>query len=151
MSATIRVAKRDDLAAIVSLLADDALGAKREIVSDPVAQVYVDAFDAMCAQTGNELLVADLAGEVIGCLQLTLTAGLSRSGMMRATIEGVRVSSAHRGQRIGEFLMQAAIDRAREVGCGLVQLTTDRTRVDAQRFYERLGFESTHLGMKLAL
>jgi ribosomal protein S18 acetylase RimI-like enzyme len=144
----IRVATPDDLPAIVRLLADDALGATREIVSDPIASVYVDAFDAMRAQTGNVLLVAESAGEIVGCLQLTLTPGLSRAGMLRGTIEGVRVSSRHRGQRIGELLMRAAIDRAREAGCGLVQLTTDRSRVDAQRFYERLGFEPSHVGMK---
>jgi ribosomal protein S18 acetylase RimI-like enzyme len=147
----IRVATPDDLPAIVRLLADDALGAKREIVSDPLAGVYLDAFDAMRAQTGNELLVAECGSEIVGCLQLTLTPGLSRAGMTRGTIEGVRVSSQHRGQRIGELLMRAAIDRAREAGCGLVQLTTDRTRVDAQRFYERLGFEPSHIGMKLHL
>ena len=148
---TVRAARRDDLAAIVRLLADDELGAKREIVSDPVAPAYVDAFDAMMAQRGNELIVADVSGEVVGCLQLTITPGISRAGMARATIEGVRVSSRHRGRRIGELLMRAAIDKARDSGCGLAQLTTDRSRLDAQRFYERLGFEPTHVGMKLSL
>ena len=147
----IRFGTREDLPAIVRLLADDELGAKREIVSEPLAQVYSDAFAAMRAQTGNELFVAESDGEVVGCLQLTLTPGLSRAGMSRGTIEGVRVSSRHRGQRIGELLMRAAIDRSRELGCGLVQLTTDRTRLDAQRFYERLGFEPSHIGMKLPL
>lgn len=147
----IRTGTREDLSAIVRLLADDELGAKREIVSEPLARVYADAFDAMSAQTGNELIVAESAGEVVGCLQLTVTPGLSRAGMTRGTIEGVRVSSRHRGQHIGELLVRAAIDRSRDLGCGLVQLTTDRTRVDAHRFYERLGFEPSHVGMKLVL
>ena len=147
----VRRAKRADVPAIVGLLADDHLGATREIVSDPVAQVYLDAFDAVDAHQGTELFVAELDGEVVGCLQLDIIHGLSRMGMTRGQIEGVRVSSAHRGNRIGEQLVRAAIDRAREQGCGAVQLTSDRTRVDAHRFYERLGFVTTHVGMKLTL
>jgi ribosomal protein S18 acetylase RimI-like enzyme len=92
-----------------------------------------------------------MGGEVVGCLQLDIIHGLSRMGMTRGQIEGVRVSSAHRGHRIGEQLVRAAIDRARENGCGAVQLTSDRTRVDAHRFYERLGFVTSHVGMKLTL
>lgn len=148
---SVRVARRDDVPAIVRLLADDALGARREKPSEPLAQEYWDAFDAMTKQTGNELLVAEHDGGVVGCLQLTIIPGLSRFGMTRGHIEGVRVSSHHRGRRIGEMLMLAAIERARARGCRLVQLTSDRTRVDAQRFYQRLGFESTHIGMKLTL
>jgi ribosomal protein S18 acetylase RimI-like enzyme len=147
----VRLASRDDVPAIVRLLADDALGATRELVGEPLAQVYWDAFDAMTAQSGNDVLVAEASGEVVGCLQLTIIPGLSRAGMTRGLIEGVRVSSRHRGQRIGELLMRAAMDRSRELGCGLVQLTTDKTRIDAQRFYERLGFEASHIGMKLTL
>ena len=147
----IRLARREDVPTIVQLLADDPLGATREIVSDPVAQVYWDAFDAMVDQTGNDLVVAEAGGEVIGCLQLTIIPGLSRAGMKRALIEGVRVSSRHCGQKIGELLVRASIDRARDAGGGLVQLTTDKTRTDAQRFYERLGFEASHIGMKLTL
>jgi ribosomal protein S18 acetylase RimI-like enzyme len=147
----VRVAGRDDVPAIVRLLADDALGASREQPADPLAQAYWDAFDAMTEQTGNEVLVADQAGDVVGCLQLIIIPGLSRFGMTRGQIEGVRVSSRHRGKRIGETLMLAAIERAREHGCKLIQLTTDKSRVDALRFYERLGFQATHLGMKLTL
>jgi ribosomal protein S18 acetylase RimI-like enzyme len=147
----VRVARREDLQAIVRLLADDVLGAKRELSSDPLAQEYIDAFDAMCAQGGNELLVAELGDEVVGCLQLTIIPGLSRAGMSRGQLEGVRVSSRHRGQRIGELLVHVSIERARAAGCTLVQLTTDRTRADAHRFYERLGFEASHVGMKLKL
>jgi len=147
----IRVARREDVPAIVRLLADDALGASREQPAEPLAQEYWDAFDAMAKQTGNEVLVADLKGDVVGCLQLTIIPGLSRFGRTRGQIEGVRVSSRHRGKRIGETLMLAAIERSREQGCKLVQLTSDKSRVDARRFYERLGFQATHLGMKLSL
>ena len=147
----IRAARRADVPAIVQLLADDVLGATRELPGDPLAQVYWDAFDAMSAQRGNELLVAELEGEVVGCLQLSVIRGLSRQGMTRGQLEGVRVSSRHRGKRIGEALVRAAIERARALGCRVVQLTTDRSRVDAHRFYERLGFEATHVGMKLTL
>jgi len=147
----IRAARRDDVPAIVRLLADDTLGARREQPTDPLPQAYWDAFDAISTQGGNELLVADANGEVVGCLQLTIIPGLSRMGVRRGQIEGVRVSSQHRGRRIGEALVEAATDRARQLGCALVQLTTDKRRVDAHRFYERLGFESTHIGMKRAI
>ena len=147
----IRVATRNDVPAIVRLLADDVLGATREQATDPLPREYWDAYDAMTAQRGNELLVAELDGEVVGCLQLTTIPGLSRMGMVRGQLEGVRVSSAHRGRRIGEALVDAAIDRAKALGCRVVQLTTDRRRVDAHRFYERLGFEATHIGMKRGL
>jgi len=148
---SVRVAERIDVPAIVGLLADDALGATRELPGDPLAQVYWDAFDAMSAQGGNEVLVAESAGEIVGCLQLTIIPGLSRAGVTRGQIEGVRVSARCRGQGIGEVLIRAAVERARDRGCGLIQLTSDRRRTDAQRFYERLGFEATHVGMKLVL
>ena len=147
----IRLAHRADVPAIIQLLADDVLGATREQPGEPLAQAYWDAFDAMNAQSGNELYVADLGGEIVGCVQLSVIPGLSHMGMTRGLIEGVRVSSRHRGKRIGEVMIRAAVDRARTLGCRAVQLTTNRTRVDAQRFYERLGFEATHVGMKLTL
>ena len=151
MSVTVRSATREDVAAVVKLLADDVLGAQRERVEEPVAAVYLTAFDEMTAQAGNELLVAERDGDIVGVLQLTIIPGLSRTGMRRAQLEGVRVSSSHRGMQIGERLVSAAIARARAAGCGLVQLTSDVTRTDARRFYERLGFEATHIGMKLSL
>jgi ribosomal protein S18 acetylase RimI-like enzyme len=147
----IRTARRDDVPAIVHLLADDTLGASRERPTDPLPQAYWEAFDAIAAQGGNELLVAEANEQVVGCLQLTVIPGLSRIGARRGQIEGVRVSSKHRGQRIGEALVEAATDRARQLGCVLIQLTTDKRRIDAHRFYERLGFESTHIGMKRAI
>ena len=147
----VRRARRDDVPAIIALLADDVLGASREQATDPLPRVYWDAFDAIEKQAGSELLVAELEGQVVGCLQLNAIAGLSRMGMTRGQIEGVRVSSHHRGRRIGETLVVAAMDRARKLGCQVVQLTTDKTRTDAHRFYERLGFEATHIGMKRGL
>jgi ribosomal protein S18 acetylase RimI-like enzyme len=147
----VRPAVRDDVAAIVELLADDALGAQREVVNDPVEPAYLRAFDEIASQPHNQLLVAVKHGEVIGCLQLTFVIGISRRGMRRAVIEGVRVSAKHRGARIGEQLVMDAIARARAAGCGLMQLTSDASRVDARRFYERLGFEATHIGMKRSL
>jgi ribosomal protein S18 acetylase RimI-like enzyme len=151
MDVTVRAATRDDVPAIVRLLADDALGSRRELLEDPVAPVYLRAFDEMANQPGNELLVAVKGNEVIGCLQLTIVTGLSRRGIRRAQLEGVRVSSQHRGEKVGEQLVQSAIARARAAGCGLVQLTSDVSRLDARRFYEKLGFKATHIGMKLAL
>lgn len=147
----IRTATAHDLPAVVRLLADDTLGAARERHSDPLPDEYTRAFTAMQAQGGNDLLVATLDDEIVGCLQLTIIPGLSRFGAVRGQLEGVRVSSTHRGRTIGEALVRHAIDRCRAAGCSLVQLTSDVTRVDAKRFYERLGFEATHVGMKLKL
>lgn len=148
---TIRDATRDDLPAIVRMLADDPLGAKRERAVDPLPQQYLDAFDALQTHIGNHLLVAELDGKVVGCLQLTYIPGLSRLGQTRAQIESVRIDSSMRGRKLGELMIQDAVARARRHGCGLVQLTTDKARADAQRFYERLGFVATHIGMKLSL
>jgi ribosomal protein S18 acetylase RimI-like enzyme len=151
MTITIRPATREDVPVIVRLLADDALGSRRELLEDPVAPVYLRAFDEMAEQPANELLVAVKGDEVIGCLQMTIVTGLSRRGVRRAQLEGVRVSSEHRGEKVGEQLVQHAIARARAAGCGLVQLTSDVSRLDARRFYEKLGFKATHIGMKLPL
>jgi ribosomal protein S18 acetylase RimI-like enzyme len=150
-SVVVRSAIEDDLPAIVRMLADDPLGAGREQYADPLPAAYRQAFAAMRAQGGNELLVAVHEAAVVGCLQLTIIPGISRLGASRAQIEGVRVAATHRGLGIGEVLVRDAITRAGAAGCALVQLTTDVTRADARRFYERLGFEATHLGMKLPL
>ena len=147
-----RMATLDDLAAIVKLLADDPLGAEREEFRDPLPPEYVAAFHAIERQTGNcVIVVVDNKNIVHGCLQLTYTPGIARKGMCRATIEGVRVSRAHRGSGLGAKLVAFAIEEARKANCGLVQLTTDRTRYDAHRFYEKLGFEPSHIGMKFKL
>ena len=150
-SLTFRVATREDLAAIVRMLADDGLGNGREQPADPLPRAYGDAFERMAAQQGNYYLLAESDGDVAACLQLTVIHGLSRTGMSRAQIEGVRVAATHRGQGIGEALFREAVERARVAGCGLVQLTTDKRRADARRFYERLGFSASHEGMKLEL
>jgi ribosomal protein S18 acetylase RimI-like enzyme len=146
---TIRPARRGDVPAIVALLADDPLGRTREEPSD--LEVYLQAFDDIAAQRGNHLFVAERAGVIVGCLQLTIIPGLSRAGMKRGQIEGVRVSAACRGQGLGERLVGHAIAAARREGCGLAQLTSDRSRADAHRFYQRLGFVASHVGMKLVL
>ena len=146
---SIREAQPDDLPAIVALLADDPLGQARE---DPAELgAYRRAFDEIAAQAGNTILVAEIGGAVVGCLQLTVIPGLSRRGMKRGQIEGVRIAAGQRGRKLGERLMGEAIGRARAAGCGLVQLTTDASRPDAHRFYERLGFAASHFGMKLML
>lgn len=146
---SFRDAGRPDVPAIVRLLADDALGAQRERVEDPLPASYYRAFDAMCAQAGNALIVGERDGVVVACLQLSITHGLARQGRVRATIEAVRVARDLRGQGIGERLVAYAIERARGAGAGTAQLTTDKSRPDAHRFYERLGFKRSHEGMKL--
>jgi ribosomal protein S18 acetylase RimI-like enzyme len=147
-----RLATEDDLPEIVRLLADDDLGRGRERPEDPLPQPYRDGFAALQRQPGNTILLATAAdGTVIGCLQLTLIAGVSRLGATRAQIEGVRVAATARGQGVGEAMVQEAIARARAAGATLVQLTSDVRRTDARRFYERLGFAATHVGFKLDL
>lgn len=147
----IRPAGRDDVPAIVALLADDALGRGREDLSDPPPEAYFRAFEAIAAQPGNFVFVAEIDGTVVGCLQLTVIPGLSRRGTARGLIEGVRVASDRRSQGIGERLVRDAVGRARAAGCGLVELTSDKSRLAAHRFYERLGFHASHVGMKLLL
>lgn len=146
-----RLARREDLPAIVRLLADDDLGAKRERNATPLPEPYHRAFAGIEAQPGNELIVGDSNGQVIACLQLVITPSIARQGSARATIESVRVAREARGQRLGERLVSFAIERARAAGAALVQLTTDKSRRDAHRFYERLGFKASHEGMKLDL
>jgi diamine N-acetyltransferase len=148
---TIREGRSDDLTAVVALLADDPLGASRERPGERLDPAYAAAFAAMRAQEGNVLLVAEVEGVVVGCLQLVVIPGLARAGMTRGQIEGVRVARAQRGRGIGERLVEAAITRAVAEGCGLMQLATDVSRTEARRFYERLGFVASHHGMKRAL
>ncbi len=147
----IRPAIEADLPAVVRLLADDGLGKSRERPDTPLPDAYGEAFRRMAGQGGNLILVAELGGTVVGCLQLTLIHGISRLGATRAQVEGVRVAAAARGRRVGERLMRAAMVRARANGASLMQLTTDHRRIDAHRFYERLGFVGSHLGMKKEL
>lgn len=144
----IRRARAEDVAAIVELIAHDQLGARRESPGDPR---YLEAFKEIDADPNQLLAVLDSAGEVVGTLQLTFTPGLSRLGMKRATIEAVRVRDDQRGSGLGQRFIEWAVEEARQRGCGMVQLTTDASREDAHRFYERLGFKPSHIGMKLRL
>jgi len=149
MKLTFRQATTEDVIVIVKMLADDPLGAKRENFQDPLPPSYIDAFQTIDADPHNELVVAELENEVVGVLQLTFIPYLTYQGGWRALIEGVRVSSGHRGKGFGHKLFEWAIDRAKERGCHLIQLTSDKARPDAIRFYENLGFKATHEGMKL--
>jgi len=147
---TIRRARRDDVATIVKMLADDALGGPRERLEDPLPASYFAAFERVDRDPYLALVVAEgEGGAVIGCMQLCILPGLSSQGASRGLIEDVRVASQLRGQRIGEQLVQWALDEARSRGCRLVELLTHHSRVDAQRFYERLGFARSHVGMTL--
>ncbi|RQX16624.1 GNAT family N-acetyltransferase [Micromonospora ureilytica] len=144
-----REAVRADLPAVIALLADDVLGKARDFTE--VDEAYERAFAAIDADPRNQLIVAEQAGELVGCLQITYIPGLGRHGSERSLIESVRVRSDRRGQGLGRDLMTWAVDQARQRGCALVQLTTDKTREDAHRFYVSLGFVASHEGMKLAL
>jgi ribosomal protein S18 acetylase RimI-like enzyme len=146
-----RPAEAADLPQIVALLADDPLGRSREDASLPLDRRYLDAFDALRRDPNQALVVADAGGAVIGCMQLSFIPGLSRRGAWRGQIESVRVASSHRGGGLGRRMFEWAIAECRRRGCGLVQLATDKARPDALRFYEALGFEATHEGLKLAL
>ena len=151
MAPAIRTARRDDLPAIVRLLANDMLGQSRERIAEPLPDAYVEAFEQIDADPDNALIVAEHAGAVIGVLQLTFIPHLTYQGGTRAQIEGVRVDDCYRGKGIGRILFAWAIERARARGCHLVQLTADKQRPDAHRFYESLGFRASHEGMKLHL
>ena len=148
---TIRNARRDDLPAIVAMLADDALGAKRELHRTPLPESYYRAFEAIERDPNNTLVIAEMDRHVVGVLQLTLIPNITYRGGWRALIEGVRISSSVRSSGLGAKLLLWAIARARKQGCHLVQLTSDKARPDAIRFYETLGFVASHEGMKLHL
>ncbi|KAK1180792.1 GNAT family N-acetyltransferase [Streptomyces sp. NBS 14/10] len=145
----IRRATADDIPAIVAMLADDPLGARRESPDDLAP--YQAAFERIDRDPGQRLVVAVRDGRTVGTLQLTVIPGLSRRGATRSIIEAVRIHADERGGGLGTQLIQWAVDESRREGCVLVQLTSDATRTDAHRFYERLGFEASHVGFKLAL
>ena len=146
-----RIATESDLPQIVRMLADDFLGSQRERYEDPLPESYIKAFREIDADPNNELIVAELEGEVIGTLQLTYTPSISFQGSKRCTVESVRVDEKLRGQGIGREMMLWAVERAKEKGCASIQLTTNNDRVDAHRFYDSLGFSKSHIGMKLKL
>ena len=145
----IRPVTADDVPAIVGMLADDPLGAQRESPDDLTP--YLVALERLSADPNQRLVVAVRKGRVVGTLQLTIIPGLSRRGAIRSVIEGVRVHADERGSGLGTQLIEWAIDESRRQGCRLVQLTSDNTRTDAHRFYERLGFTASHTGFKLSL
>lgn len=146
---TFRSATKDDLKTIVAMLADDEIGENRENAALP--DEYMQAFEAMATEHYNKVLIAELEGKIAGSLQLVFMPGLSRSGAKRAIIKSVRVKSDLRGKNVGTALMKEAIRLAREGGCKLVQLTSDKRRARAHLFYRRLGFEQSHAGFKKEL
>ena len=144
---TIRRARRDDVTVIVGMLADDPLGSARERIEDPLPPCYFRGFEAIEKDSNIQLVVAEEGGSIVGCLQLCVLPGLSSQGAPRALIEDVRVARHCRSRGIGEQLVQWAIAEAQARDCKLVELFTHNTRVDAQRFYKRLGFQASHVGM----
>ena len=151
LSISFRDANIDDIPTIVQILADDPLGSKRERDEVPLPESYLKAFSAICDDPNNELIVAAKGNKILGFLQITFIPNLSYQGGWRALIEGVRVKKEYRNQGIGRRIFEWAIDRAKERGCHLIQLTTDKKRPAAIKFYESLGFQATHEGMKLHL
>ncbi|MFJ9815970.1 GNAT family N-acetyltransferase [Streptomyces sp. NPDC101151] len=145
----IRRATADDLPAIVAMLADDPLGAQRESPDDLTP--YLTALERLSADPKQHLVVAVREGQVIGTLQLTIIPGLSRKGATRSIIEAVRIHADERGSGLGTQLIEWAVEESRRQDCQLVQLTSDSSRTDAHRFYERLGFTASHVGFKLQL
>ncbi|MCC8958112.1 GNAT family N-acetyltransferase [Bradyrhizobium sp. Pear77] len=150
-SVAFRQAQPADLPAIIALLANDVLGQQREDASSPPNPRYVDAFDAILADRNQLLVVAILNDEVVGTLQLSFIPGMARLGAWRGQIEAIRIAETHRSSGVGQQMFEWAIDQCKARGCDLVQLTTDKARPDAHRFYERLGFVGSHLGYKLML
>ena len=148
---TFRKAQRTDLETIVALLASDLLGQAREDASTPLQAAYVSAFEAIDADPNQLLVVVTDADQVIGTLQLTFLPNISRLGAWRAQIEAVRIDPNCRSAGIGREMFLWAFEQARARGCQLIQLSCDHARKEAQRFYEGLGFEASHIGYKKAL
>ena len=143
--------RREDLRAVLELLNDGKVGNILERIEDPLSKVYTDAFATVDADPNQLLLVGEVDGRIVASLQLTFIPGIASQGAWRAQVEAVRVAGEWRGQKIGEAMMRHVIALARERGCDRVQLTTNKERDDAQRFYRRLGFVASHEGMKLWL
>ncbi len=147
----IREATEADVPRIVEMLADDVLGKSREQSMPELNDVYVQAFNDIDKDPNATILLACSGENIVGCMQINILANLSRTGTKRGQIEGVRVDSVMRGQGVGAFLMDAAIDYCKQHGCGLMQLTTDAKRPDAAKFYDKYGFVASHIGYKLTL
>ena len=150
-SLDIRDATPADLPAIIAMLADDALGSVREDASLPLDPAYLAAFEAIDSDPNQQLVVAELESAIVGTLQLSFLPGLSYKGAWRGQIEAVRIARRQRGRGLGAQVIGWAVDRCRARGCHLVQLTSNSVRLDAHRFYERLGFSKSHAGFKLTL
>jgi ribosomal protein S18 acetylase RimI-like enzyme len=146
-----RLATRADMPSVVRLLADDDLGSQRERYESPLPESYYSAFEQIDNDSNHALIIAGRNGEVIGTLHLMFLPSISFQGGLRAQIESVRVDKRFQSQGIGSEMMKWAMERAKQRGAHIVQLTTHKSRVDAHRFYERLGFKGTHMGMKLSL
>jgi GNAT superfamily N-acetyltransferase len=146
-----RLAMRADLPSIVRMLADDELGSQRERVESPLSQSYYSAFEQIDHDPNHELIVAEQNGKVIGTLHLMFLPSVSYQGGLRAQVESVRVDKRFQNQGIGSEMMKWTMESAKQRGAHVVQLTTHKTREDAHRFYERLGFKKSHVGMKLNL
>ena len=151
MNLYYREARESDIPNLVNLLANDDLGAGREDTSVPLNPLYIDAFRSIERDPNNELTVVECNGELAGMLQLTFIPYLTHRGSWRCLIEGVRIAQNYRGMGLGTRLIRWAITRAREKNCSIVQLTSDKKRPGALRFYESLGFEATHEGFKLKI
>ena len=146
-----RPALIDDLPTIVGLLADDVLGQGREAMGLPLYSDYLDAFEAINNDPNQVFAVFEVEGVIIGCLQLSFIPGLSRQGTWRGQIESVRVSSETRGVGLGQEMIRWAVDSCRERGCRIIQLTSDKRRQDAAKFYRALGFVASHEGFKKSI
>jgi GNAT superfamily N-acetyltransferase len=151
MNLTFRDAAKADISELVKLLSNDHLGAKREDLSTPLNQRYINAFKRIDKDPNNELTIVESNGDLVGMLQLTFIPYLTHIGSSRCLIESVRISKNYRGQGLGTNFINWAIARAKEKSCSIVQLTSDKQRPDALRFYESLGFKATHEGFKLKL
>ncbi|PKA43923.1 GNAT family N-acetyltransferase [Rhizobium sullae] len=152
MTHSFRKARETDLIDIIRLLADDDIGQGREFVTDPIDQRYQTAFAAIDADENQLLVVAvDQKDHVIGCLQLSFIPGLSRTGTWRGQIESVRIAREARGSGLGTAFIEWAVETCRARGCKIVQLTSDKSRTDSIRFYEKLGFTASHEGLKRSL
>ena len=151
MKLTFREAEENEVPILVKMFADDKLGSKREDVSEPLNQNYLIAFNQIKADANNELIVAVNQNEIIGMIQLTYIPSLGLLGSKRCIIGGVRVHGKFRGQGLGTVIIKWGIDRAKSKSCKLVQITSDKQRTDAIRFYQKLGFNSTHEGLRLKI
>jgi GNAT superfamily N-acetyltransferase len=151
MNLQFREALESDIPNLVEMLSDDELGVMREDSSLPVNQGYLKAFNSIDEDSNNELTIVESNGKIVGMLQLTFIPYLSHIGSWRCLIESVRIHSSYRGQGLGSEFFQWAIERAKKRSCSIVQLTSDKQRPDALRFYESLGFVATHEGFKLKL